>query len=337
MPEFSRRRLIGEALGGAAAACTLGGASAAAEAAVLPSRSGLPWASGARDSYPDAFVADYRGGRKLDTLMTFAKKRTWAEIRNSGNGNYVNLLGPTRQNRQEAIVVSYPLFPIEQNPRDHGAGLWRRAANGEFDWHHDAAAASFARYTQTLVFRVGWEWNVRGFAPWLCLDVALAPDYVAYFRRVVDRLRARLPACRIDWCCGKKGAANASLDRWYPGGDWVDFVGQDKYDWYIAAPTQAEWDKDYGATYLGGPKGIGAWLAYARSKGKKLSVPEWGVVSGTSAGGGDNAFWVGKMVGFFRANAADVAYENYFNGDTATLKHSLRTHPKAGAMYKSPY
>ena len=43
------------------------------------------------------------------------------------------------------------------------------------------------------------------------------------------------------------------------------------------------------------------------------------------------------MAGFFAANAVDLAYECYSNYDTGTLKHSLQTHPKAGAMYKSRY
>ncbi len=54
MPEFSRRRFVGGALGGAAAACALTRVPATAEAAVLPSRSGLAWASGVHDNYPRA-------------------------------------------------------------------------------------------------------------------------------------------------------------------------------------------------------------------------------------------------------------------------------------------
>jgi beta-mannanase len=229
------------------------------------------------------------------------------------------------------------MFPLEQNPRDHEMSLWRRAANGEFDYHHDAAAASLTPYTQQLIFRVGWEWNVQNTFAWRCIDVALAPDYIVYFRRIVAILRARLPTCKIDWCCAKGGATNASVDNWYPGAAWTDFVGQDKYDWWKAARNQAEWDQEYTATYRGGPKGIGTWLAYARSKGKRLSIPEWGLVTGSSAGGGDNAFWIGKMFDFFQSNSDDIAYECYFNQDTSFYKHRLQSHPNSGAMYRSKY
>ena len=206
----SRRHLLGVGASAAMMASQGSGPVLAETTGSIPSRSGLAWASGVRAVDPDAFVALRQ--RPIDVLVTYSKKETWAEIRGSGNYNYKSLLGP-RQNRQEVIVVSYPLFPVEQNPRDHGADLWRRAANGEFDMHHDAAAATFAPYPQTLIFRPGWEWNVAGFAPWSCTDVALAADYVTYFRRVVDRLRAHRPNCRIDWCSGKKGRTNASIDE----------------------------------------------------------------------------------------------------------------------------
>ena len=41
------------------------------------------------------------------------------------------------------------------------------------------------------------------------------------------------------------------------------------------------------------------------------------------------------MMEFFRANAAHIAYESYFNRDTATLLHRLDgTYPNASAEYK---
>lgn len=327
--DLSRRSLLA-----AAAGLSLPWTSTDARAqasGLIPSLSGLPWASGGRDLDPQSFIA-FRS-RAMDVLMTYSKKETWAEIRTSGTANYKRLLGPPG-NRPEVIVVSYPLFPVEQNPRDHGSDLWQRGANGEFDMHHDAAAASFMQYSQTLIFRPGWEWNVAGFAPWTCTDVALAQHYVTYFRRIVDRLRARLPNCKIDWCSGKKGRTNASLDNWYPGGDWVDFVGHDKYDWYLPTRNQAEWDADYNSLYLGGPRGIGSWLSYAKSKGKKLSVSEWAIVSNDPNGGGDNAYFVQKMYRFFEANAADIGYECYFN---ATIRHRLQDNPAASKKYRYLY
>ena len=134
-----------------------------------------------------------------------------------------------------------------------------------------------------MIFRVGWEWNHSSWA-WACTDLALAPYFKAYFRRIVDRMRARLPGCLIDWCSAKEGKTNAGIPNWYPGGDWVDIIGHDRYDWWPPLTSQSAWDSHYNALYKGGPFGPGAWLAYARSEGKPLGVGEWAVANGVSQG-----------------------------------------------------
>jgi hypothetical protein len=125
-----RRRLLGGAAALAAAQLPSKTCAQAADG-WIPDRSGLSWASGVRDTAPDSFM-EYQD-RPIDVLVTYSKKATWAEIRASGGYNYTRLLGPPG-NRPEVVVVSYPMFPLEQNPRDHGMGLWQRAASGEFDW-----------------------------------------------------------------------------------------------------------------------------------------------------------------------------------------------------------
>ena len=119
--------------------------------------------------------------------------------------------------------------------------MWQRGANGEFDAHHDAAMAGFAAASPNrLVMRIGWEWNHVNL-PWSCTNVALAEDYKAFFRRIVDIARNRNPNCLIDWCSGKKGKTNASIDNWYPGDDHVDIVGHDRYDWWPPLTSQNAW------------------------------------------------------------------------------------------------
>ena len=93
---------------------------------------------------------------------------------------------------------------------------------------------------------------------------------------------------------------------------------------------------DYNALHLGGPRGIGAWLDYAKSKGKKLCVSEWAIASGHPAGGGDNAYFVQRISHFFRVNAADMGYESYFNL-SAVAGHRLQNNPAAGKKYRWVY
>jgi len=97
------------------------------------------------------------------------------------------------------------------------------------------------------------------------------------------------------------------------------------------------------ATQNGGPRGIGAWQAFARAHGKKLSLPEWGVTDDHGQGGGsDNPFYVQKMFELFQANAADIAYECYFNlattSDTGVFEiFSESSNPGAAAAYKARF
>ena len=307
-----------------------------ANSSILPSRSGMAWASGARSKDPDFFVADVRGGRKLDVLTNFGGHGTWAGMRNRYKA-LIPLLDPAQGNRQEVIVVTYPTFPDEQSPRSGGLAVWQAAARGDFDVHHKATADGFKRFSQKFIFRVGHEWNCC--YPWRCLTPTESPYYIAYFRRIVDILRARHPTCLIDWCSVKRGKTTVGIHNFYPGGDWVDIVGCDKYDMYPPLRNASEWDKDYPTTYRGGPQGAGAWLKYAKSltPPKKLAFSEWAVNNGGIGGGGDNPYFVSQMLQFFAKNAADIAYESYFNIN-ATSKgwdHSLS--PGHNPMARSAY
>ena len=143
MPGLDRRQFLG-----AGAALALTGLPDRASAALIANRSGLPWASGGRDKYPDVLAA-YRG-RNLDVLTVYGPRGTWSDIRNTGS-KLAWLIGQ----RSETIVISYPMFPNDFSPKTYGSSVWTRAANGEFDLHHDAAAAGLAPYAQKMIFRVG--------------------------------------------------------------------------------------------------------------------------------------------------------------------------------------
>ena len=84
------------------------------------------------------------------------------------------------------------------------------------------------------------------------------------------------------------------------------------------------WNSDYYATYKGGPKGVGTWLNFAKSQGKKLSVAEWGVIKGSPYSGGDNPVFVSNMLKFFRNNAGAIGFESYFNVNTGGWVHRLQ-------------
>ena len=128
----------------------------------------------------------------------------------------------------------------------------------------------------------------------------------------------------------------------YPGDDVVDVIGVHYYDSGPEKNTQALWDQYYGKTYYGGPWGLGTWLAAARAHGKKLSVGEWAVWrQGTqTAAAADDPVFIDNMYRFFKANAADIAYETHFNSmpDQHTLCNATGAptlFPNAAAKYEA--
>ena len=98
--------------------------------------------------------------------------------------------------------------------------------------------------------------------------------------------------------------------------------------------TQSAWDRHYTATYKGGPMGLGTWVREARARGKKLAVSEWGVWDQGSVAAADNALYVANMHRFFRANAAILAYENYFNCPREHQLHPSARFPRARDEYR---
>ena len=230
-------------------------------------------------------------------------------------------------------MISYPMFPENFNPRNNGNGLWKRGANGEFDSYHRSAASSLSGYKRNFIFRIGWEWNNRG-RPWPCLNASDSGAFKTYFQRIATILRAR-NSCWIDWSSDKEGKTDADVRQWYPGSSYVDFLGPNHYDFYPAIINQRAWDSAYNATRMGGPKGMGAWLNYARSQGKKLSFGEWALIPPNRQSGGDNPFFIEKMLDFFHDYSGSIAYESYFNKNAGSNRHRLADNPKAAAKYRA--
>jgi hypothetical protein len=287
---------------------------AAAEAAATPvlrrvvwggTRSGLPWASGASSGSDD--LETWRG-RKLDVRTAFlASREGWTELAQvSWLDRWVADGGYT--------VVGVGLLP------ETARGQLAQCAAGAFDaWIRKIGVGMVAAGAGNAILRLGWEANRVGGYAW-----AITSDpgpFKGCYRRWVQVLRS-VPgqSFTFDWNMGSRGSLPYHVDRAYPGDAYVDVIGVQYYDRCPPAVTQADWNLRYNAANPdnGSPWGIGRWLAYARSKGKRLSVPEWGIggpIDACGKPGIDNPFFIRKMHGFFKDNAASIAYEAYFNGN----------------------
>jgi hypothetical protein len=112
-------------------------------------------------------------------------------------------------------------------------------------------------------------------------------------------------------------------------------VGPDYYNFWPATRSETEWSAYlYARTKAGWPKGIGAWLDWAKQTGRPLCIGELGLMSSTMNADGsrpghegwDNPVFIRGMLDFCKANAADIGFISYFNADnvaSTSLPHHL--------------
>ncbi len=116
----------------------------------------------------------------------------------------------------------------------------------------------------------------------------------------------------------------------------ADELGVDFYDQWPPMPTADAFAARVTASRFGS---LGYWADFASARGRRVSVPEWGVArtdGGQWAGhaGGDNPVFVTSMVGWFRVNAARLGYEAYFAEPADYIRSDLTTQmPQARAAY----
>ena len=127
--------------------------------------------------------------------------------------------------------------------------------------------------------------------------------------------QAIFPAAKLVWCPNREasGTPIKSTDAW-PGAAYVDMCGVDYYLQFPACPDQAAWNEQLMQVDAnGGPRGLGAWRAFAQSVGKALVIPEYG----TNADFGDQADGQLAMLNYMEANqgigAGQISYAVYFN------------------------
>ena len=284
--------------------------------------SGLPWSSGVVGDDEAGFAA-WRG-RPLDNTTTWPDRATWYEI------SHPDIRGAI-SSKPRGVMLSLGLAMLP-DPADGSS--FAECATGAYDRYYRTYGSELVRLGRAdSVVRLGWEANGDWYSWSIGSDVA---DYRACFRRQVAAVRSTNPRVRIDWNMNKDSHMDVSVVEAYPGDEWVDIVGVDFYDMSPAYPDRLRWSVDYHRTQRGGPRGLGAWLAFAMAHGKPLSVPEWGMTP-ADAGGGDHPAYVQAMRDFFRDHAADIAYETYFNIGPGFQLWPSAAYPRSAAVYREQF
>lgn len=286
-------------------------------------RSGLPWMSGASVGMDPI---ERLRGRPLDARTAFFSITSWEALAASTGGiSRINVPG-------SKLILAVGMLPKNY------AGQHAQCAAGAFDSQiRTIAERIVASGGQSAIIRLGWEANrIRGY-PWAVTDDG--SSYKQCFRRWVSILRS-VPnqTFIIDWNMAQTGTFAYHVDRMYPGNDVVDVIGAQQYDRCPPVRTEDDWRNRYMEVRkgTGSPVGLGRWLEYAKSKAKRLSIPEWGVGGPRNLCGRpgfDNPFFIGKMYEFFKINASNIAYESYFNGDDGSGDDENGSHRLAPSTY----
>jgi hypothetical protein len=264
--------------------------------------SGLAWKSGACG---DPGIANFRK-RPLDTSWFGLPKSSFsAMIRQSKSSGL-----RAAANRAPQVVVSVPLL-TQETSLNHAA-----CAAGNFDRYFLEIGANLKNNgADDAIIRLGKEAN-RGVPPYGYDSDADLENYRNCFRNAAKALKqGGGTGLTIEWTNARQTLSSVNVLNAYPGGDVVDHIGVHYYNnpKLGRMSTQEQWDRQYSQRYAsGGPLGIGSWLADAKNKfGKTLAISEWGLWGNSAVA--DNPVYIENMFRFFKANAASLAYESYFN------------------------
>lgn len=271
-------------------------------------------------------VADYESwlGRTMDYTVDFVgqaplnSSEPWSGIDNPA------WVCNQWQRRPSTLVLSAAMLPNTNFSLAAGA-------KGAYDDHWQAFGQTLVeRGCEDAEIRLGWEFNGR-FYPWAA--GGREDSFVAYWRRIVDILRA-VPngRFRINWCplAGQQGA---DVEAAWPGAEYVDVIGLDAYD--TAKESMSDPSKRWDFQ-LSRPYGLNWVTTFAEQQGKPVSIPEWGVTvrRNDGIGGGDNPTYIKHMWEWMKRN--NILYSSYFEVDAADADHRLMTKqfPKASAEFR---
>ncbi|MFB9449738.1 hypothetical protein Dvina_01575 [Dactylosporangium vinaceum] len=223
------------------------------------------------------------------------------------------------------LIFSVPLFP-------KGQGSLAGCAAGDYDGHWSRLGRNLVEYrlAHTIV-RPGWEFNGDWY-PWA--SAGREAQFAACFRHVVDAMRA-VAGQRFEFVWNPVlGSAYAAAEPAYPGDAYVDYVGVDVYDmsWTPGTYPQAAHEAVWGTTLEGG-QGLRHWLEFATAHGKRFAVPEWGLSRRADGhGGGDNPYFVERMLSFLAGPGVRPAFAMYFDvavplDDGSVNQHRISAQP----------
>ena len=247
-------------------------------------------------------------GTPIRYVVTMADSRSPSAMMSSVWGQFAksDAYLPKVANRVE-VVLSMPLAfgPGGMGMTQAGQSTIRQNLQATAAGRLDAEFRVAARYLKEAgygdaIIRLGHEFD-GDWAPYSARNNNDA--YIAAFRHVHDVFKSESSAFRFEWT-----SMDARFIQYgppaYPGNDYVDIIGLDIYWRERAAITDAQWNNQMKNVLI-------AHQAFAASKGKPVSYPEWGRSLA------DFSRFIDLMHGWFSSLPATgpggLLYHSYFN------------------------
>lgn len=205
------------------------------------------------------------------------------------------------------MIIAQALIPTTGVPAD-----WRKlGAAGAYDAHIRTLArnlihAGLGHSIIDLAPEANGNWNIDNVGK----TNAQYAQWRAYWARFARVMRS-VPGAHFSFNWVLNSAyRDIPLAKIYPGNSAVNIVGVDVYDQAgIAlppAPSTARW-----TAIAHQPDGVATIAAFAKKHHKPLSIPEWGLVSHSSGGGGDDPAFVSAIADVMRVD--NVAFQCLFD------------------------
>ncbi|MGC0340643.1 glycoside hydrolase family 26 protein [Streptomyces sp. SLBN-8D4] len=273
--------------------------------------------SGASGIARMADLSTWLGGADLRVGHTYLPGNTWSDI--EGAPGFLDVWADWRTERADRmLVLNVPMLDHnEDGVSDARVGrLLRLGAAGAFDRHFRALAERLVELqVPDTVIVLGWEMNG------ITYTSRCGPDpeaWKTYWNRIVTTMRS-VPGqkFRFDFA-PTRGRDAIPWTQCYPGDDTVDIMGMDAYD----QPSGLSFDEQVKEPY-----GLQAHVDFARSHGKPISYPEWGLFRN-----GDNAEYMKRMLAWMDE------HKPLYNTLTDYCPHGVfgcGQNPRSSTVYRS--
>jgi hypothetical protein len=251
----------------------------------------------------------------LDTAKTWAQwEQPWVSSSVVGFSSWVAQEPQLRQ-----LVLAVNLIPSGladvQNPT-----AWEQAcASGKYDGHATVLGRSLvAAGLQNSVIRLGAEMNGEWEPDFIGTKVGEQRLWAKCFDNEVTGLRrATGEHFLIDWNPNSCWAPYAYAS-YYPGNAYVDILGLDQYDVGCLTPyVRLSFGQIANEAF-----GLTRFEAFAASKHKPMSFPEWGL---STLPAGDDPGFISGLGNTFESR--DFSFEAYFDSTNGPSPGSLPLSP----------